>query len=299
MRNTLIRWALVASVACTPQALALAEYGIEGVGRVSTRADEAGASISTDGSLIVFASNRDGGAGGWDLWQSSKQDGRWALPQPLPFNAAGDERDPFLSADGRWLYFAASGGRGRGLDLYRVRRGEDGHWGRPEALAELNSAGNEHSPALDAAGNLVFASDRRGGSGGLDLWLAAAAGDGDGFLAPAPLPGSLNSRGDEHGAVLLGSRGDLVYARGPAGGPVQLRVAHCREGGYHDGGALALSFNRDDATTLAPGLDHNAPAELLISGSAPSPRAGGLDIYRTLAPPLRGDGSCGRAVTAP
>lgn len=297
MRNRLTRWALALSVACAPQALALAEFGIEGVGRVSTAADEARASISADGMLIVFASNRSGGTGGWDLWQAQRQDGRWAVASPLPFNSAGSDTDPFLSADGRWLYFASDrGGARRGLDLYRVQRDRDGRWGQPEALASLNSTGNDQGPALDAAGHLVFASDRNGGAGGLDLWQAAARGDG--FADAVPLPGVVNTSADEHGPLLLGRNGDLLFARGNTAGPVQLLLAHCQQGGYRDGGQLALSFNRPDGRTQAPGHDHNRPAEVLVSGSAASPRAGGLDIYRTLAPPQRGDGSCTAPLTA-
>ena len=67
-----------------------------------------------DGQRIVFASDRVGGSGGWDLWQATWQDARWSDPRPLPLDTAADEVDPFLDADGRWLYFASnrSGGRG-------------------------------------------------------------------------------------------------------------------------------------------------------------------------------------------
>ena len=47
--------------------MALNEYGIEGMGVVSTRADEGRATISADGQRIVFARR---GEAGWRLWQA-------------------------------------------------------------------------------------------------------------------------------------------------------------------------------------------------------------------------------------
>lgn len=276
---------LVGSVACAADALALNEYGIEGMGRVSTRADEAGASVSADGRWIVFASNRGGGAGGWDLWQARLEDKRWSQPQPLSLNSAADERAPFFSADGRWLYFASSraGGQG-GLDMYRVAV-NGGRFGRPEPLTAANSTADDSSPGVDTHGQLLFASNR-GGSWG--LWRSDAATG----ARPQPLPGPLDRAGNSLSVLVLGERGDLVLARDAGDGRTRLHHGYCQAGQWQDGGPLPLSFNDGNGLTQAAGVDHSAPAELLLAGSARAPRAGGLDIYRTRAPLGRGDGSC-------
>ena len=277
--------ALISSVACAPGALALNEYGIEGMGRISTKADEAGASVSTDGRRIVFASNREGGAGGWDLWQAALVDKRWSEPSALPFNSRGDEHSPWLSADGRWLYFAAQrrGGAG-GSDLYRVALNGNG-FGAVQALAQANSQADDTSPSLDEHGRLLFASNR---SGRWQLWQADAEGQG----TPQPLPGPLNRVDGNQQVLALGGRGDLVLGRRDGQGNWRLHHGYCQTGQWHDGGPLPLSFNDGNGQTQAAGRDHNAPAELLLAGSARAPRAGGLDIYRTRAPLARGDGSC-------
>ncbi|WP_251273987.1 TolB family protein, partial [Enterobacter hormaechei] len=80
------------------------EYGIEGMGVVSTRADEGRATISADGQRIVFARR---GEAGWGLWEARVVDGRWQQAQALPVGVAGEARDPYFSRDGRWLLFAA------------------------------------------------------------------------------------------------------------------------------------------------------------------------------------------------
>ena len=86
MRIPLSLLALSASLLCTPAAMALSEFGIEGMGVVSTKANEAQATIAADGQRIVWASDRPGGRGGWDLWQAVLRDGRWQGPAPLALN---------------------------------------------------------------------------------------------------------------------------------------------------------------------------------------------------------------------
>ena len=200
MRKTLTLLTLAASVACALPAAAQNEYGIEGMGRVSTRADEAGASVSADGRLIVFASNREGGAGGWDLWQAQLEDKRWGQPTALPFNGAGDETAPHLSVDGQWLYFAVA--QGRGSQLYRVARLADG-WGTPQPLQAANVDGAAYSPTTDGSGRLYFLHGD-GKTGPTQLWQAGADGS-----QPAEVTGV---RGAYAGVLVLGQRGDLVLA---------------------------------------------------------------------------------------
>ncbi len=163
MRTRSLLLALSASLLCTPSASALSEFGIEGMGVVSTPANERGASIAADGSCIVWASDRAGGKGGWDLWQAQLIDGRWQQPQPLAVNSSADESDPFFSADGRWLYFASNraGGAG-GFDLYRAAVTADGGIGPAQSLGgNVNGRGDERAPVLDSGSlRLLFASNR-------------------------------------------------------------------------------------------------------------------------------------------
>lgn len=291
MRTRLLLLALTVSLPFTPAASALSEYGIEGMGVVSTRADELRATLSADGQRIIWASNREGGAGGWDLWQARLQDKRWTQPQPLALNSSADELDPFLSSDGRWLYFASNrpGGHG-GFDLYRAALSADGQPGVAENLGStVNGRQDERSPALAEDGGLLFSSNRRGGAGGWDLWQAHAAAAG--FAAPTPLAG-INSAGDELDGSWLGGGRGVVFARANAGGGAQLWLSHCRQGQWQAPTLLGLSFNSADSDTRGAALDNNAPGELLVSGKARAPRAGGLDLYRMKAPAVEGDASC-------
>ncbi|MET3928473.1 Tol biopolymer transport system component [Lysobacter sp. OAE881] len=278
-----------------PASAFLSEFGIEGMGVVSTKASEIRGSVSPDGQHIVWGStDREGGAGGWDLWQARLKDGRWQDARPLDVNSPANDFDPLFSADGRWLYFFSNrpGGIG-GDDLYRAAVKPDGSIGKADNLGRgVNTRGDEWAPTPSRDGrHLLFASDGHGGAGRHDLFVARW--DGTAFVEPKPVPG-INTKADEFDAAWLGDGRTLVYARSqdPASKPVRLFVAHCDGARYDDAGPLMLSFNTDDATTLGPTIDWNKPGELLVSGAAKSPRAGKLDLYRMKAPAVAGKDGC-------
>ncbi|EGD10966.1 periplasmic component of the Tol biopolymer transport system [Xanthomonas vesicatoria ATCC 35937] len=262
------------------------------MGVVSTPANEAHATLSPDGQRIVWASDRAGGAGGWDLWQAHLQGGRWQDAQPLSLNTAQDEITPLFSADGRWLLFASSrsGGAG-GSDLYRVPVDAQGGLGAVQSLGiAINSRGNERAPSLSLDGTrLLFASDGHGGAGGLDVFVAHW--DGRAFAAPAPLR-DINTADDELDAAWLGDGRGLLWARGAIDGPSQLLLTACSNGHYAQGQPVPLSFNGPQERTFGAVVDAAKPGELLVTGRARAPRAGQLDIYRMKAPAAEGDASC-------
>jgi hypothetical protein len=71
---------------------------------------------------IVFASKREGGRGGWDIWCSHYDGTTYSAPAPLTFaNSEHDEFRPSV-ADAQFLVFSSNrpGGRG-GYDLYTMR----------------------------------------------------------------------------------------------------------------------------------------------------------------------------------
>ncbi len=69
--------------------------------------------VSPDGLTIVFASDRPGGYGGVDLWQSHRRSIKEQWSEPVSagpaVNTACDELSPSYSADGKRLFFASNG----------------------------------------------------------------------------------------------------------------------------------------------------------------------------------------------
>ncbi len=272
-----------------------AEFGIEGMGVVSTPDSEVRASVSPDGRRIVWGStDRKGGPGGWNLWQASLRDGRWADARPLSVNSKANDFDPFFSADGKWLYFFSNreGGFG-GDDMYRAAVGKDGTFGEAENLgAGVNGKGDEFAPTPSLDGQrLLFASDSFGGAGRHDLFVARW--NGEAFVEPMPVPG-INTPADEFDAAWIDGGKAIVYAQSKdvENEPIRLMIARCDGKAYIDAAPWTLSFNTADGFTLGPVVDASKPGEMLVSGMARSPKAGRMDIYRVRTPSAAGESGC-------
>lgn len=144
--------------------------------KVNTEDWESQPCLSPDKRDLYFASRRPGGLGGSDIYVSHLQaNGRWSEPENLGpgINTAGDESTPFIHADNQTLFFASSGLPGYGHeDLFVVRKGADGKWGKPENLGyPINTIEHEGSLFIAADGkSAYYASDRSDSKGGLDIY---------------------------------------------------------------------------------------------------------------------------------
>lgn len=85
---------------------------------------EIAATITNDGNTIYFASDRAGGFGGIDLYQSQRlPNGKWGPAKNLgaDINSAADEDFPSLSPDGKTLYFSSKGHTSMGgYDIFKT-----------------------------------------------------------------------------------------------------------------------------------------------------------------------------------
>lgn len=143
--------------------------------KVNTDQWESQPCLSPDKRDLYFASRRFGGLGGSDIYVAHLlSNGRWSEPENLAgINTAGDESTPFIHADNQTLYFASNGLPGYGAeDLYVVKKGADGTWGKPENLGyPINTIDHEGSLFIAADGKTAYyASDRSDSKGGLDIY---------------------------------------------------------------------------------------------------------------------------------
>lgn len=184
---------------------------------LNTRYHEGPATFYSDGSRIIFTRNNfnEGrakksveGVNKLKLYTAEQQNGAWANIEELPFNS--DEFSvghPALNKANTLLYFASDmpGGFG-GTDIY-VSRHDNGQWSKPQNLGPtVNSKGNELFPFADEAGNLYFASDGRGGLGGLDIFFATLTGSGVVAQSVETLGAPINSDKDDFGLITDGQR---------------------------------------------------------------------------------------------
>lgn len=89
-------------------------------GAANTRAYEADPFIAPDGSYVLFSSTRRSGTGSSDIYVSFRgDDGQWSRAIPLGngVNTAGKEFCPFVTRDGRFLFYSGN------QDLYWVDAG--------------------------------------------------------------------------------------------------------------------------------------------------------------------------------
>ena len=93
--------------------------------------DVIAASIDNDGTLIYFASNRDGGFGGTDIYSCKKlPNGKWSEAKNLgpKINTPLDEDFPNLSPNSKILYFSSKGHSSMGgYDIFKISLNDDGN----------------------------------------------------------------------------------------------------------------------------------------------------------------------------
>ena len=135
-------------------------------------------SVTCDGKILYFASTREGGLGGSDIWYSKKNEkGSWSLPvnAGVNINTPGDEEAPFIAKDGEHLYFTSNFHPGQGEGDFFVTSLSNGHWEKPRNLGyPINSPAKELGLFVtDDTKHVYFASAREGGEGGLDLYFSA------------------------------------------------------------------------------------------------------------------------------
>ncbi|MEN9282063.1 MAG: hypothetical protein RL594_998 [Bacteroidota bacterium] len=130
-------------------------------------------SISPDGTRLVYVSDRPGGSGGLDLWMIERQlDGTWSVPSLVAeaLSSPGDEITPVLIASDT-LLFASDGMGGRGgFDVYQTVY-RNGRWDDPVPIDAINTAYDESDARTLPDGSMIYATNRPGGQGGLDLWV--------------------------------------------------------------------------------------------------------------------------------
>lgn len=128
--------------------------------------------FTPDGRTLYFASNREGGFGGADIYSAQlNRRGRWVDVQNLgpEINTPGDEMFPFISEDGH-LYFASNGHPGFGnLDLFMATRVRGKitieNLGQP-----MNSSSDDFALFQYDLTRGFFSSNRPGGKGDDDIY---------------------------------------------------------------------------------------------------------------------------------
>lgn len=186
-------------------------------GLISTDKVEYSPTFSSSCDEMYFARSSQQWASGAmtsSIYHSRKEHDQWTMPELVSFSGQFDDSDPHLSRNGKTLYFISgrpSGELPNSHDIWLVQKESSGEWGEPLRMpAPINSQSTEYSPRTNTNGNLYFASDRPGGYGQGDLYMARLV-DGT-FKPPVNLGSQINSEKGEWNLEINGP-GDLLILK--------------------------------------------------------------------------------------
>ncbi len=196
--------------------------------RLNTEFNEGASTISADGNLLIFTSDRPGGYGSCDLYYAYHVGDGWSTPRNLgkPINSKDWESQPCLSSDGETLYFIRGRQEGytvKNQDIYVSSLNDSGYWARPVKLSDtINTPGREECPFISPDNQtLYFCSDGHPGMGGTDVFMSRRLSNGR-WGVPMNLGYPINSPLDETG-LIVDPNGKLAYfASDRAGGSGEL-----------------------------------------------------------------------------
>lgn len=174
--------------------------------------------ISGDGSILIFTSRRptdnmnnmvaDDYDYYEDIYYSRKVNDQWQPARNIgaPINTKFHDSNISLSADGKTMFLYKDGNAG---DIFQSQLDANGKWTTPKELQGINTEYSESSASLSRDGKtLYFTSNRPGGTGGMDIYVASKSGDK--WTKVHNLGPSINTDGDEEG-VFLSSDGKSLF----------------------------------------------------------------------------------------
>jgi hypothetical protein len=168
----------------------------------------------------------------------------WSEPERLACEPEGpntmlDEMGPSYveAGGGARLYYsssraAAQGGAVPG-EIFVSRMGANGTFGPGELVAELSDpAASDIQPNVRKDGReVVFSSNRSGGSGSQDIWVATRDNGGESWSEPQNLGQNVNTSASESRPSLSWDGATLYFGRTPAaGGPGDVYVTTREKG---------------------------------------------------------------------
>lgn len=144
---------------------------------------------------------------------------KWKKPVLLPFCDGYSYLEPFLSADGKRLYFASNRPKNKtdvaksDYDIWFVERiNNKSKWSEPKNLGpQVNSENDEFYPTLADNGNLYFTMDSKSGLGKDDIYYCKW--NGSEFSKPILLNNKINSDGYEFNAFISKDERFIIYTK--------------------------------------------------------------------------------------
>ena len=251
---------------------------------VSTDKTEVKITFSPDGSRMLWgAIGWENGIGGWDIWESIKENNTWGKPIPVSFNSTSNDFDPSFSPNGKGVYFFSNREGGLGDDdIYFVPFDEKSNtYGTAVNLGpNVNSKGDEWGPTISADGKtLMFCTDGRGGLGKHDIFISKL--ENDKWLPAISLGDKINSPLDDFDPAYLSDGNSIVFASERNGvDNVDLFITSLTDGDYSTPALLDSTINSQEYWDFGCSININEPGVLYFNSHKPENGIGKVDVYK-------------------
>jgi len=131
--------------------------------------------VSPDGKMIFFVSDKESGYGKRDIYFIEDKNGVWTDPKNIggTINSKWDEDAPFMGLDNNVLYFSSNDSTSMGeFDIFMTVKDENGIWSTPVNMGyPINSVGDDIFYTHTADGKQAYlTSFRKGGKGEKDIY---------------------------------------------------------------------------------------------------------------------------------
>jgi outer membrane protein OmpA-like peptidoglycan-associated protein len=136
------------------------------------RGMKSSASMQEDGKQIVYSFSRTYNSEKTNLFLSQKKEnGKWRRPIPIrSLNSKYNEEAPFLTADGKTLYFSSDRKEKGQFDIYKSTF-TDGKWTQAKALSDtINSNEWDSYLKTNTKGSIAYFSSAREGKANADIY---------------------------------------------------------------------------------------------------------------------------------
>lgn len=149
---------------------------------------------------------------------------KWEKASLLAFNDSFNYLEPFLTADGKRLFFASNRPREKNQTKagdfniwYVTRENVNSEWSDPIFLSDsVNTEEDEFYPSVADNGNIYFTKDSKSGLGKDDIYVSYWFGTG--YSKPKLLNQNINSEGYEFNAFVSADEKFILYTKYNADG---------------------------------------------------------------------------------
>lgn len=188
---------------------------------------------------------------------SYRANGKWSEPVVASFSGRYMDSDPFVTKDGRELYYMSNRPLKEGgpvqdyTDIWKVVMTKNG-WSEPIRMDNnVNSTMDEYYPTMADNGDLYFGSTRPGGKGGSDIYCCKYK---DGKYLPAEnLGNAINTAFNDYEAFIAPDESYIIYNSSRPNGLKNLDyyISFKKNGSWTMARKLAAPIN-SEATDWSP-----------------------------------------------